>query len=330
MTESGDLFDDDDFSAFMDPAEEKQVVQALRGLLYSAESLTEQIPGRFLTLQAEDEEYDELVQLYEQIDLPPDTSAILLTPSAYRDTVETTSSLFFWDDTPPEDLFILVIADPTLEETLIHITLTHQSLSGIDVYKADRKFLDYSYTSVRDCLIEVNKIIWLFLKPKKTVWSVAQIEQYTENWLFRGAFRGQFVDLPVHGEFNYLFSPDRVGRTPVETCVRALSMLVRYEYEGLEDLIDTVNDLQMDLDISGLLVTRDGIEKQALEMEQELLSFIALSMDQWVTVLAAVDGVTWPTDRTGIEYSSAMEATARALYQSYTGHLPPEGFRPYT
>lgn len=289
-------------------------------------------PGRLLPLQIDNQkEWDFYLDLQEKIDLPPDTYAILSTPSFSKNIVQSldTSRLEIGDigvKTWRENTFVLIISDCCDHERIMQISLPIATGSpGIDVYENGRHLADYTYNTTEECVNELAKVPWIFFSPKDK-WTREQIIQYTENWFSKCFTIGTLEGLSVHHDCSYAHHPELIKLSPLESIFKLLRAIIPTEYDSLEAAIEATNDLNRDMESSEVIVTTKGILRDEPRQCQELVGRITIEMDQRLEYLEFLEGIKFP-DRSGREYISAFDKAARSIYESITGRLCPNAVK---
>lgn len=285
-------------------------------------------PGRLLPLQiGNQEEWKFYLELQEKLDLPPDTYAVLSTPSFSESLLDVLDdqdlNLCEGREMPwGKDAYLVIISDCHDHERIMQISLPSASgTAGIDVYEEGRHLADYTYHTIEECMKELAKVPWVFFSPKRE-WTRAQIVQYTENWFLKGLDAGRLEGLAIHRGFNYVHHPELLNLTCLESVFKLLEATVPAALEDLDTAIETTNDLNRDLDAHETVVTVDGILRDDPEQCSTLAGRIALEMDQHLDELEQLQDVAFP-DRKDRNYASCFEATARKIYEKTTGRTCP-------
>jgi len=289
-------------------------------------------PGRLLPLQIGDqEEWEFYLDLQEKLDLPPDTYAVLSTPSfsnGLLDALDDQELEAGQDKELPwgKNAYLVIISDCHDHVRIMQISLPSASgTAGIDVYEDGKHLADYTYRTIEECMSELAKVPWIFFSPKGD-WTTKQIIQYTENWFVKGFDANDFEGIVIHSDFSYVHNPALLNLTSLESVFKLLEATVPAALENLEVAIETTNDLNQDLDPTTVLVTKDGILRDDQEQCQALAGRIVIEMDQQLDEVERLDGVIFP-DRNDRDYIPLFDETARRIYKKTAGRPCPKFVR---
>ena len=106
-------------------------------ILIMEKNILEQ-PGQLLTMQVDNQdEWEFYLNLKEKLDLPPETCAVLMTPSALRNIpILETEGVEYSGPTPWErDAYSLIISDLEDHKTIMQAALPGIEHAGIDVFE---------------------------------------------------------------------------------------------------------------------------------------------------------------------------------------------------
>jgi hypothetical protein len=286
-------------------------------------------PGRLLPLQiGDDEEWEFYLDLLERLDLPPDTFAVLSTPSFSESLFDVLDDPEFevpqgckmpWE----KNTYLVIISDCRDHVRIMQVTLPSASgAAGIDVYEDGKHLADYTYHTIEECMDALAKVPWVFFSPRHH-WTPEQVVQYTENWFVKGVDTQNLEGMVIHEDRSYVHHPELLDLTALEAIFRLLEATVPAALENLETAINSTNDLNQDLEPEGALVTLDGILKEHPEQCQALAGRIAIEMDQQLEELERTDGIPFP-DRNDPVYVPAFDEAVRRIYEKIVGHPCPE------
>jgi len=289
-------------------------------------------PGRLVALLIDGaEETDFYMDLEEKLDLPPDTHAVLSTPSFSKTIAEALSGEGLGSDkveeVPEEETaYLVIISDCHDYEIIMHISLPSLAgPAGIDVFEDGKHIADYSYNTAEECTEALAKVPWIFFSPRGD-WTREQIVQYTENW-FSKAFGAPFMQsLPLHPEFSYVHHPERLDLTAMEAVFRMLQATVPFDYDSLGTAIELTNDLNRDADPPEVVVTEEGILKDDPDQCQALAARICVEMDQRLDDLQDLEGIAF-SDRNAPGFRTIFDKTLRAIYETVTGRACPDSVK---
>jgi hypothetical protein len=287
-------------------------------------------PGQLLPMQiSEDDEWDFYLDVMEKLDLPPDTGAVLVTPSAFKEMKLSESSEFENSEMAPwkRNSYSLILSDIRDHNVILQASLPGIEFAGIDIFEDGKHFADYMYNTVEECLDELSKVTWTYFKPKGD-WSKQQIIQYTENWYGKSVYGVEGPDVKFHPEYSYVHRPEIIDLTPLDAVFKLIQATVPKEYETLERAIEITNDINRDMDMGEPVVTEDGILKDDKAQCQALLNRITVEIDMKLDMLSYLKNVKMP-DRTirNPDYNRVFDKTAKGIYEAVTGRGCPESLK---
>lgn len=282
-------------------------------------------PGQMLPIQIDDqEEWEFYLDIQEKLDLPPETCAVLITPSAFKDmpTPEEielkTNGLAPWE----RNAYSIIISSLYDHTVVMQASLPGLESVGIDVFEDGHHLANYTYNTIDECLNDLGKVIWIHLNSIGE-WTEELITRYTENWFAKGID----IDLDnviVHEEYNYVHHPELLNLTPLGSVFKVIEATVPKEYDTLEKAIEITNDINRDMDLGEAIVTEEGILQDDPDECQELFNRITVEIDMKLEIMDNLEGVKMP-DRSikNIGYNRAFDETARKIYKKITGRPCP-------
>jgi len=137
-----------------------------------------------------DDEWDFYLDVMEKLDLPPDTGAVLITPSAFKEMKIPGSQNFEDSELAPwnRNAYSVIISDLQDHNVILQASSLGLEFAGIEIFEEGKHFADYMYNTVEECLDELSKVTWTYFQPKGS-WGKQQIIQYTENWYGKRVYR---------------------------------------------------------------------------------------------------------------------------------------------
>jgi hypothetical protein len=287
-------------------------------------------PGQLLPMQTSgDDEWDFYLDVMEKLDLPPDTGAVLITPSAFKEMKIPgfpdfeDSKLAPWN----RNAYSVIISDFRDHNVILQASLPGIEFAGIDIFEDGKHFADYMYNTVEECLDELSGVTWTYFRPRGD-WSKKQMIQYTENWYGKTVFGVEGPDVKFHAEYSYVHHPKLIGLNPLEAVFKLITATVTKEYETLDRAIEITNDLSRDMDLGEPTVTGAGIMGDDQAQCQALLNRITVEIDMTLDMLSYQKGVKVPgrnIPNTG--YNRVFDETARWIYEVITGKACPESVK---
>jgi hypothetical protein len=295
-------------------------------LLMMEEQLLES-PGQLLPMQiSDDDEWDFYLDVMEKLDLPPDTGAVLVTPSAFKEMKLPEFSEFEDSEIAPwkRNAYSLIISHLRDHTLILQASLPGIEFAGIDIFEDGKHFADYMYNTVEECLDELSKVTWTYFRPKGD-WSKDQIIRYTENWYGKSLYGVEGPDVKFHIEYSYVHNSELIDLTPLHAVFKLIKATVPKEYETLERAIEITNDLSRDMDLGEPVVTKAGILRDEQAQCQALINRITVEIDTNLEMLSYQKGVKMP-DRNirNPDYNQVFDETARNIYEVITGRSCPE------
>ena len=279
-------------------------------------------PGQLVPIGIDgDREWEFYQDILENLDLPPEVCAILLTPSA-------ASALPIPHDPktdtvipPGRDAFSMLISACLDHTTVMQVSLPGLMSVGIDVFEHGSQLAGYTYKTIEECLSDLTRVVWIYFNPGEH-WTEDQIIRYTENWFEKS----QDIDLekaPVHREFSYVHRPELMGLAPMEAAFKAIAATVSKYFDSLEEAIESANAVNEDFELGEPVVTTQGILEDKEPECQALVRYIGTEMDMLLDTMDYLEGVPAP-ERMSPEYRREFERVARGVYERIAGRPCPE------
>jgi len=289
-------------------------------LLMMEEQLLES-PGQLLPMQISgDDEWDFYLDVMEKLDLPPDTGAVLITPSAFKDMKFPMKSEFEESEMVPwkRNAYSVILNNVRDHKLILQASLPGLEFAGIDIFEDGKHFADYMYNTVEECLDELSKVTWTYFRPKGD-WSEQQIIQYTENWYGKSLYGVEGPDVKFHAEYSYVHHPELISLNPLDAVFKLIKATVPKEYKTLERAIEITNDLSRDMDLEEPVVTKAGILRNDQAQCQALLNRIAVEIDMKLDMLSYQKGIkVLGRNIQNPEYNRVFDETARQIYEVIT------------
>lgn len=282
--------------------------------------------GRIFPLALEeDKEWEFYIDLITKIDLPPDTYALLSTPSFIKifsgETIYTNLQII--NLLSVNSSFNLIISHYSNPDKIIQVALPGLNSICIDVYENGNHFINYSYKTTDECLIDLSKIIWSFFKPKGK-WSQDAIIAYTENWFAKSIHYFGLKDIPIHSEYSYVHNPELIGLLDWDAVFKVVEKTIPKNYSTLEEAINEANELNQE-NADYQPITLNGIKSKRFPDVQQLFSKIIVSIDMNIDLVDEINSIRFksPWDKYP-KYKELFEKTARNIYKEITGNICPE------
>ena len=284
-------------------------------------------PGQLLPMQISgDNEWDFFLDVMTKIDLPPDTGAVLITPSAFKDMQFPGLEQFENNQLAPwkRDAYSLIISTLKDHTSILQASLPGIEYAGIDIFEDGNHFADYMYHTVEECLDELSKITWTYFRPTGD-WTRQQIIQYTENWYGKSVYGVEGPEVNFHPDYSYLHHPELVDLNPLKAVFKLIGATIPKEYDTLDRAVEITNDLNRDMDLGEPPVTSEGIKGDDQAQCQALLNRITVEIDVKLDMLSFLKGVKI-SDRNfqNPDYKQIFNDTAKGLYEVITGKSCPE------
>ena len=287
-------------------------------------------PGQLLPMQiSEDDEWDFYLDVMEKLDLPPDTGAVLITPSAFKDMKFPGLSEFADSEMAPwkRNAYSVIISNIRDHTVILQASLPGLEFAGIDIFEDGKHFADYMYNTVEECLDELSNVTWTYFRPKGN-WSKVQIIQYTENWHGKSVYGIEGPNLKFHPEYSYVHHPELIDLTPLDAVFKLIQATIPKEYDTLDKAIEITNDVNRDMDLGEPVVTEDGILRDDQAQCQALLNRITVEIDMKLDMLSYQKGVIVPgRNIQNPDYNLVFDETAKRIHEAITGRGCPESVK---
>ncbi len=282
-------------------------------------------PGQMLPTQIDDqEEWEFYLDVREKLDLPPETCAILIPPSGFKDMPLPKNPEFETGDLArwKRNAYSVIVSGLRDHTVVMQASLPGIESVGIDVFEDGHHLANYTYNTIEECLNDLAKITWIHFNPKRE-WTDELITSYTENWFAKGIDM-DLDSVMVHEEFSYVHHPELLNLTLLASVFKIIEATVPKEYDTLEKAIKITNDINRDMDLDEIVVTEGGILQDNQAECQALFGRITVEMDMKWEMIEYLEGVKMP-DRSikNIEYNPAFDETARKIYRTVTGRSCP-------
>ena len=287
-------------------------------------------PGQLLPMQiSEDDEWDFYLDVMEKLDLPPDTGAVLITPSAFKEMKLSEFSEFEDSEMAPwkRNAYSVIISNIRDHTVILQASLPGLEFAGIDIFEDGKHFADYMYNTVEECLDELSNVTWTYFRPKGD-WSADQIIRYTENWYAKSVYGVEGPDVKFHAEYSYVHHPELLNLTPLNAVFKLIQATIPKEYDTLDKAIEITNDVNRDMDLGEPVVTEDGILRDDQAQCQALLNRITVEIDMKLDMLSYLKGVIVPgRNIQNPDYNRVFDETAKRIYEVITGRGCPESVK---
>ncbi|MFC1814512.1 hypothetical protein ACFL0M_00935 [Thermodesulfobacteriota bacterium] len=114
-------------------------------------------PGQLHPMQIDgQDEWDFYLDIQEVADLPPDTCALLMTPSAFKSIpvpkLEKRDTTVAWK----RAVYSLIISDCSEHKKIMQVALPGIKSYGIDVFEEGKHFADYTYNTKEECIDDLS------------------------------------------------------------------------------------------------------------------------------------------------------------------------------
>ena len=244
---------------------------------------------------SEDDEWDFYLDVMEILDLPPDTGAVLITPSAFKQMKLSEFSEFEDSEMAPwkRNAYSVIISNIRDHTAILQASLPGLEFAGIDIFEDGKHFADYMYNTVEECLEDLSNVTWTYFSPKDD-WSNDQIIRYTEIWYGKSIYGVEGPDVKFHTEYSYVHHPELIDLTSLDAVFKLIQATVPKEYDTLERAIEITNDVNRDMDLGEPVVTEDGILMDDKTQCQALLNRINVEIDMKLDMLSYLKGIIVP------------------------------------
>jgi hypothetical protein len=204
-------------------------------MLLMMEEVLLESPGQLLPMQiSQDDEWEFYLDVLEKLDLPPDTGAVLVTPSAFKEMKLSGFSEFEDSEMAPwkRNAYSVIISNIRDHTVILQASLPGLEFAGIDIFEDGKHFADYMYNTVEECLEDLSNITWTYFRPKDE-WNKDQIIRYTENWYGKSVYGVEGPDVKLHAEYSYVHQPELIDLTPLDAVSKLIQATIPKEYDTL-------------------------------------------------------------------------------------------------
>ena len=285
-------------------------------------------PGQLLPMQIDgQDEWDFYLDIQEVLDLPPDTCALLISPSAFKNMPGPklqeleTAGITPWK----RNAYSILISDCGEHKKIMQVALPGINSWGIDLFEEGKHFVDYTYNTMKECLDDLSDAVWTFFGPKGQ-WREEQIIRYTENWYGKSINGVNMDDVKFHTDFSYAHHPELLNLIPLDAVFKLIQATTPKDFESLEEAIKTTNDFNRDFKLDKGDVTEAGILSDNKNECQALVGRIAVEIDMNLEKLESMKGVEMP-NRQAPEYRRIFVEAAKNIYRTITGRSCPESVK---
>ena len=299
---------------------------SLELLLLMAENHLIEHPGQLEPMRINNrEEWGFYVDVLEKLDLPPDTCALFITPSAFKGMPIPTPEK--WEDAGlmalQRDSCSVLISRCRDRKVIMQASLSGLESVGVDIFDDGAHIADYSYKSINECLEDLSRIVWIYFKPEEN-WTKERIIRYTENYFAKTLYTFGIEDVPLHPEYSYLHNSELLNLSPLDSVFRVLRATIPKRFDSLDEFIKFANHLNRDWDLGDPMVTKIGVLNDDKAQCQALLDRITLEIDQHLDILGSVEGLDLTFRRAdNPDYDRAFDEAARAIYERITSRVCP-------
>jgi hypothetical protein len=278
-------------------------------------------PGQLVPMEIENQdEWEFYLNIKKKLDLPPETCAVLVTPSAFKKmpAIEVPGIENFGPKAWERKAYSLIISDLEVRTKIMQAALPGIKSPGIDVFEDGNQLADYTYNTIDECIDDLTKNTWIHFNPEGT-WTDELIVRYTENW-FSKSMEIDLINAPIHQEFSYVHHPELLGLSPFEAVFRMLGEMMQKEFDDLQNIVNAGNAMNGDLELGYPFMTVNGILSGKENECHTLLENLKIEMENLLGTLENVDGVKFPQEnRTGPEYRKLFDETALKIYEGVVG-----------
>ena len=298
----------------------------LETMLLLVEKRIKEQPEQLVAMQIENQkEWEFYLNIKEKLDLPPETSSVLITPSAFKNIpeIEAVEVGYLGPKAWERNAYSLIVSDLKDHEKIMQAALPGIEHAGIDVFDDGNHLADYSYNTIEECIDELTKTTWIHFNPEGK-WTDELIVRYTENWFVK-SLEIDLQNTDMHEEFSYLHHPELLKLTPYEAVFKAVGEIIPKGIESIQEFFETTNELNRDFEFDKPTITTKGILNDNESECRILLERIHLETDMSLQSLEDIKGVNFPLqNRTGVEYQKLFDETTFKIYEAITGRLYPK------
>jgi hypothetical protein len=294
---------------------------ALETVLLLAKKHLIERPGQLLPTEIDGQkEWEFYLDIQEKLDLPPDTCAVLITPSSFKATPVFQDEEFehiepkAWE----RGAYSIIISDLKDHKIIMQVSLPGAETIGIDVFEEGHHLADYGYNTIEECLDDLTKITWIYFNPEGK-WTDELIRRYTENW-FAKRVEMDLEDTVIHEKYSYLHHPELLNLTPLESVFRVIGKTIPRKYGSLEEVLEAANDLNRDLDLGDPVITKEGILQDKEPDRRALVDWIGLEIDLCLEELRYLKVVRFTPESTqDPRYKRFFDETVAKVYEVIVG-----------
>jgi hypothetical protein len=298
---------------------------SLETMLLMMEKRTAEQPGQLHPMQIDnDKEWEFYIRLKSKLDLPPETCAILITPSAFKSIpkLDGLDIEFSGPKAWERNAYSVIVSDLEDHEKILQASLPGIEHAGIDVFDDGNHLVDYAYNTVEECIDDLTRMVWMHFDPGEE-WTDESIIRYTENWCTK-IYESGLQETAVHEAFSYLHHPERLNLTPFQAVFRAAAEVISKGIEDIKELVDTTNTFNRDFNLKKPFIASEAVLKGQEPDCRVLLEQIHVEIDLLLEQLEDAKGVNFPIEnRRGSEYRSLFDETAYRIYRAVAGRPYP-------
>jgi hypothetical protein len=299
--------------------------QYLESLLLLANKRIKNKVGQIVPSQIDnDDEWKTYCDLETQIDLPPSTCAVLVTPSAFKslnnqNPLQQSNVKSAWES----NSYNLVMSYNENRDRVIQTVLPASGSIGIDVYEDGNHFADFSYNTIEECVNDLTDKMWMFLAPKAQL-NIEQIIQYTESWFFKNRYTFSLEKIPVHKEYNYLYNSQLINIPPIKAVFKLIESYLPIELVSLDSAVQVKNDFLSAFE-KAQMISVENITNDVEYDCSEFLSHIVTEIDGLLDIIEFLDDYELPKRNfTDSEYNDLFYQTAQNVYTKMVGKKCPQ------
>jgi hypothetical protein len=299
---------------------------ALETMLLMMEKRTAEQPGQLHPMQIDnDEEWEFYIRLKSKLDLPPETCAILMTPSAFK-SIPAIGEFDVESSVPKaweRNAYSVIVTDRGDHKKILQGSLPGIKHAGIDVFDDGNHLVDYAYNTVEECIDDLTRMVWMHFNPGEK-WTDQSIIRYTEAWCAK-IYESGLQETAVHEAFSYLHHPELLDLSPFQAVFRAAGETIPKTIEDLKELVNTTNTTNRDFELGNPSITSEAVLKDQEPDCRILIEQIHVEIDLLLEKLGFVKGVSFPVEnRRGSEYRALFDETAYRIYQAVVGRPYPK------
>jgi len=298
---------------------------ALETMLLITEKRTVEQPGQLVPMQIDNEdEWEFYINIKTKLDLPPETCAILITPSAFKSIPEINGldTEFSGPKAWERNAYAVIVSDLKEHERILQASLPGIKHYGIDVFDDGNHLVDYSYNTVEECIGDLTKMAWMHFNPGAN-WTDESIIRYTENWCAK-ILDVDLQQAGIHKEYSYLHRPGLLNLTPFQAVFRAAAEVIPKGIKDVNELVDTANTSNRDFNLGNPYITVEAVLKNKKTDCRILLERIQTEIDLFFEELVCVEDINFPLEnRRSSEYRTLFDQTSERIYQAVVGRPYP-------